>query len=134
MPSAVQIYRINGSYWEKFELTSSRRFICEQDSMSTNRCEKSTDHDLPNEGLQEANVLGIAAIIVGLLVLITICIASIIVYKWKQYSKNKQKTRNPFMGVSNTFELTYEKVERTTNVEGEYDHLHQYQNIGLASS
>lgn len=38
------------------------------------------------------------------------------------------------MGVSNTFELTYEIVERTTNVEEEYDHLHQYQNIGLASS
>lgn len=38
------------------------------------------------------------------------------------------------MGDSNTIELTYEKVERTINVEEEYDHLHQYQNIGLASS
>lgn len=30
MPSAVQIYRINYSYWETFDFTSSRTFVCEQ--------------------------------------------------------------------------------------------------------
>lgn len=44
------------------------------------------------------------------------------------FPKNKENTRNPSIGVLNTIELTYEKVERTKNdnVENEYDHLHQY--------
>lgn len=70
----------------------------------------------------------IAAVLASLLGLIIISIASIIVYKRKQFPKNKENTRNPSIGVLNTIELTYEKVERTKNdnVENEYDHLHQY--------
>lgn len=30
IPSAVQLYRMNNSYWETFNSTTSRTFVCEQ--------------------------------------------------------------------------------------------------------
>lgn len=138
-PSAVQIYKENKSNWETFDSTTMRTFVCEQDSGPNKRCEVLADfilHVLRGEDLQETNVTLIAAILACLLVFITICIASIIVYKRNQLFKNNRKTNDHSMGEPNSIKLSYEKVEGTKQdiVEEDYDHLHQNQTIVQASS
>lgn len=53
IPSAVQIYIKKDGYWEAFDPTALRTFVCEQDSGSTNRCKISPDHKLLSEGVQK---------------------------------------------------------------------------------
>lgn len=135
-PSAVNIYGKNHRYWETFDSTKSRPFVCEQDSGSDNTCETSSNLITPREGVQKPNVMWIAVILACLLVLIAICIASIIVYKRKQLSKNNHNTKDHSLGEPSSIKLAYEKVERTQNdnVEEDYDHLHQNQTNTHASS
>lgn len=136
IPSAVQIYRMNNSYWETFNTNTLRTFVCEQDIESNNSCKILADFELPREEVQNTNVEWIAAVLAGVLGLIIFCIASIIFYKRRIYCTNKQNTKDPSTGEPNSIKLTYEKVEGTKNdnVEEDYDHLRQSQPNACASS
>ncbi|XP_034302972.2 uncharacterized protein [Magallana gigas] len=135
IPSAVQIYRMNNSYWKTSDANTLRTFVCEQDNESNNSCKILADFELPREEVQNTNVGWIAAVLAGLLGLIIVCIVSIIFYK-RIYSKNNQRTKDFSTGEPNSIKLTNQKVEGTKNdnVEEDYDHLHQSQPNACASS